>query len=73
MEQTEEQKLAESIKHISRGVKRMFNSDLNEKSIIILIHANCLYDKMSRKPSKSTIRNVIKSMETLEEKYCKEK
>lgn len=69
-EQTKEQELAEAIKTISLGVKRLSDIGLNERAIRTLIYENCPYDKMGRKPGKTQIKNILNSMKTLEAKYC---
>lgn len=68
--EAKEQELAEAVKNISIGVKRLLDSGLNERAIRTLIYDNCPCDKMGRKPGKTQIRNILNSIETLEAKYC---
>ena len=67
----EEKQLIEAIKLISRGVKRLSDGGLNERAIITLIYDNAGVDNMGKKPSKTLIRSILKSMQMLEQKYCK--
>jgi hypothetical protein len=70
-EQTKEQELAEAIKNISVGITRLSDIGLNERAIITLINDSCPYDKMGRRPGKTQIKNILRSLNTLEDKYCR--
>lgn len=67
--QTDEQEipveiLAESIKEIAAGVKKLRSGKLNDRAIILLISDNC-------NVGRPAIRKVLESMETLAATYLK--
>jgi hypothetical protein len=62
--------LAEAISAISRGTQKMLAGPLNEKAIVLLItHATPAV--AGWKPSASTVRAVLRGMESLEREYLK--
>jgi len=66
--------LAESIKSISDGIKRLRSGRMNDRCLVILIHDACdavgiRYAK--KKPSAKEIKAVLNAMESLESQFLK--
>lgn len=65
--------LADSIYEISEGIKKLRNTKLNEKALLILIHG-CVKSTggySGRKPSQTEIKSVIEAIESLSKVYLK--
>lgn len=65
--------IAESIKSISDGVKKMRSGPLSDNAIYLLIHHASPSVGYSGKPSMKQVRSVIEGMESLEKTYLKKK
>lgn len=65
--------MAESIKAISTGIKKLIAGPLNEKALILLIQHATPGIGYSGKPSAKEIRNVLEGIESLEKVYLRKK
>ena len=65
--------LAESIKAISDGVKKMRSGPLSDNAIYLLVHHASPSSGYSGKPTLKQVRSVIEGMESLEKTYLKKK
>jgi hypothetical protein len=66
--------LAESIKAISDGVRKLRSGRLNDKALLLLIQHACPAErKYGPKPGVGTIKAVLAGMDALERTYLKPK
>lgn len=67
--------LAESIKNISAGVKKLLEGPLNERALLLLIQnaAPSIGSYPSRKVTNTEVRAVLEGIESLERVYIKNK
>lgn len=65
--------LAEHIKAISEGVKKLVNGPLNEKAIVLLIQNAAPSLQHGQKISATEVRAVLAGLESLERTYLRRK
>ena len=66
--------IAESIKAISEGIKKLRNSPLNDKALMLLIqHAAPYAGRYNQKIGLTEIRAVLEGIESLEATYLKKR
>lgn len=65
--------LAESIKAISDGMKKIRNGLLNDKAILVLLQHNIPTDANGKRMSLSDIKDVLNGLESLSATYLKKK
>lgn len=63
--------IADSIKGISEGIKKLRSTKLNDKGLFILIHHACGSTYANPRPSVKTIMTVLEGIESLERTYLK--
>lgn len=61
--------IAEAIKSIASGVRKLLDGQLNERAIVLLIYDACPPDSKGKKLGKTMINNVLDTIAVLDEMY----